>query len=54
MSPQRKKQMVEKNFELARKYFSFQLLRKELFNLISGFFGMYPQPGLLQRLLGRS
>jgi len=54
MSPQRKKQMVEKNFELARKYFSFQLLRKELFNLISAFFGMYPQPGLLQRLLGRS
>ena len=50
MNPKRRKEMVDRNFELARKYFSFQILRKELANQISSFFGIAPPQGLFQRL----
>jgi hypothetical protein len=42
--------MVEKNLETARKYFSFQILRKELASLISSFFGIAPPSGFFNRL----
>ena len=51
--PRRRQEMVEKNFQLARKHFSFQVLRKELANLISGFFGIAPPRGLLSRIFHR-
>ena len=47
---ERRQRMVEKNVEIARKYFSFQILRKELAGLISGFFGISPPSGLFGRL----
>ncbi|MEW5813906.1 MAG: glycosyltransferase family 4 protein [Spirochaetota bacterium] len=50
MNSNRRKEMVDRNFELARKYFSFQILRKELANLISSFFGLAPPQGLIRRL----
>jgi len=46
----RRQEMVEKNFELARKYFSYQTLRKEMANLLSEFFGIAPPQGLFRRL----
>ena len=49
-NPERKRQMAERNIEIARKYFSFQILRKELANLISSFFGISPPRGLFGRL----
>jgi hypothetical protein len=48
--PEKRKDMVEKNFEIARKYFSFQLLRKELANMLSSFFGIAPPKGLFGRI----
>jgi mannosylglucosylglycerate synthase len=52
--PERRRQAVEKNVEIARKYFSFQLLRKELASLVSSFFGLAPSAGLLGRLFRRA
>lgn len=49
-NPERRQRMVERNVEIARKYFSFQILRKELAGLISGFFGIFPPKGLFSRL----
>jgi len=37
--PDRRRAMVEKNYELARKHFSFQSLRRGLNILLTGFFG---------------
>lgn len=37
--PQRRRRMAEHNLRLARRHFSFQILRKELASLISSFFG---------------
>jgi glycosyltransferase involved in cell wall biosynthesis len=51
--PDRRRRMVEKNYDLARTYFSFQLLRKELVALISGFFGIAPPRSLFDRLFRR-
>jgi glycosyltransferase involved in cell wall biosynthesis len=48
--PDKGRQMGEKNFEIARKYFSFRLLRKELANMISNFFGIAPPKGLFGRI----
>jgi mannosylglucosylglycerate synthase len=48
--PARRRLMVEKNLEIARKYFSFQILRKELASLISSFFGISPPSGVFGRL----
>ncbi len=48
--PEKRRGMVEKNFEIARKYFSFQLLRKELANMLSSFFGIAPPKGLFGRI----
>jgi hypothetical protein len=45
--------MVDRNFEIARKHFSFQMLRKELAILISGFFGIVPPRGLIERIFRR-
>ena len=44
--------MVERNWQLARKYFSFMILRKELANLLSTFFGIAPPQGLFRRIFG--
>jgi glycosyltransferase involved in cell wall biosynthesis len=52
--PARRKQMVDRNYELARKYFSFQILRKELANLLSSIFGILPPRGFFQRLFSRA
>jgi glycosyltransferase involved in cell wall biosynthesis len=52
--PNRRKRMVERNFELARKHFSYQILRKELANLLSGIFGIIPPRGFFQRLFRRA
>ncbi len=48
--PERRRRMVERNLEVARKHFSFQILRKELANLISSFFGIAPPRGIFGRL----
>ncbi len=48
--PQRRRQMVERNLEIARKHFSFQILRKELASLISSFFGISPPASVFRRL----
>ena len=52
--PTRRKEMVERNFELARRHFSFQILRKELAILVSGFFGIAPPPVLIGRIFRRA
>jgi glycosyltransferase involved in cell wall biosynthesis len=49
-NPARREEMVEKNWQLARKYFSYRILRKELANLLSGFFGIAPPRGLFHRI----
>jgi mannosylglucosylglycerate synthase len=49
-NPERRQKMAEKNVEIARKYFSFQILRKELANLISSFFGVSSPSGIFGRL----
>jgi hypothetical protein len=49
-NPGHRQAVVDKNFALARKHFSYQILRKELANLISSFFGIAPPLGLFQRL----
>ncbi len=48
--PQRRRQRVEHNLQIARKHFSFQILRKELANLISSFFGISPPRSVFGRL----
>ena len=48
--PERRRMMVEKNLEVARKHFSFQILRKELASMISSFFGISPPRGVFGRL----
>jgi glycosyltransferase involved in cell wall biosynthesis len=48
--PERRQRMVERNVQIARRYFSFQILRRELAGLISGFFGISPPRGLFARL----
>ncbi len=48
--PHRRRQMVEHNLQVARKHFSYQILRKELANLISSFFGIAPPRSLFGRL----
>jgi glycosyltransferase involved in cell wall biosynthesis len=48
--PEKRKRMGEKNYQIARKYFSFQILRKELANIISSFFGIAPPRGLIERI----
>jgi mannosylglucosylglycerate synthase len=53
-NPEKKKRIVERNFQIARTYFSFQVLRKELANMISSFFGIAPPRGLFQRIFGWS
>ncbi len=50
--PARRAAMVEKNWQLARRHFSFQILRKELANLLSGMFGIVPPRSFFQRLFG--
>ena len=51
--PVRRQEIVDKNFQLARKYFSYQILRKALANLISSFFGIAPPRSLFARIFGR-
>jgi hypothetical protein len=51
--PKRRKKMVDRNFEIARKHFSFDILRKELANQISAFFGIAPPRGILERIFRR-
>jgi glycosyltransferase involved in cell wall biosynthesis len=51
--PKRRKEMVDRNFEIARKHFSFDILRKELASQISAFFGIAPPRGILERIFGR-
>jgi glycosyltransferase involved in cell wall biosynthesis len=48
--PQRRRRMAEHNVEVARKHFSYQILRKELASLISSFFGISPPRGVFTRL----
>ncbi|HUI72934.1 MAG TPA: glycosyltransferase family 4 protein [Spirochaetia bacterium] len=48
--PDRRRRMAEHNLEIARRHFSFQILRRELANLISSFFGISPPRGLFGRL----
>jgi glycosyltransferase involved in cell wall biosynthesis len=48
--PEKRTRMVENNFQIARRYFSFQILRKELASMISSFFGIAPPAGLFERL----
>ena len=50
--PARRAQMVEKNWQLARTHFSYRILRKELANLLSAFFGIAPPRGLFSRFFG--
>jgi glycosyltransferase involved in cell wall biosynthesis len=45
-----RRRVVEKNFQIARKHFSFQILRKGLASMISGFFGIAPPKGLIERI----
>ncbi len=47
---ERRRSMVEKNFSLGRKYFSFQLLRRTLADLISSFFGIAPPRNFFESL----
>jgi mannosylglucosylglycerate synthase len=49
-NPERRRQMAEHNLQIARKYFSFQILRKELASLISSFFGISPPKSVFGRL----
>jgi glycosyltransferase involved in cell wall biosynthesis len=42
LDPDRRQAMVEKNFELGRKYFSFASLKRNLSGLLSSFFGTSP------------
>jgi mannosylglucosylglycerate synthase len=51
--PARREAMVEKNFQLARQHFSYQILRKELANTISAFFGIAPPRNLFERIFRR-
>jgi mannosylglucosylglycerate synthase len=51
--PARREAMVEKNFQLARRHFSYQILRKELANTISAFFGIAPPRNLFERIFRR-
>jgi len=39
-SPERRKAMVEHNFEVAKRYYSFKVLRRRLGTIIMNFFGM--------------
>ena len=48
--PERRRRMAENNLAVARKHFSFQILRKELASLISSFFGISPPEGVFGRL----
>ena len=48
--PGKRKRMGEKNYQIAGRYFSFQILRKELANIISSFFGIAPPKGLIERI----
>lgn len=49
-NPARRQRMVDTNVDLARKYFSYQILRKELASLISNFFGIAPPSSVFGRL----
>jgi len=40
--PERRRRMVERNFELGRKYFSYRVLRRGLGSLLTSFFGTIP------------
>ena len=50
--PARRAEMVEKNWQLARRHFSFRILRKELANLLSEMFGIVPPRSFFQRIFG--
>jgi mannosylglucosylglycerate synthase len=39
VNPERRSSMVEKNYQLARRFFSFRVLRKSLGYILDGFFG---------------
>jgi hypothetical protein len=45
-----RRRMVERNFQIGRRHFSFQILRKGLANMISSFFGIAPPQGLVERI----
>ena len=51
--PARRKEMTDKNWELARRHFSYRVLRKELANLLSEMFGVSPPHGFFGRIFGR-
>jgi hypothetical protein len=39
-SPQRRKKMVDTNFDIARRHYSYAVLRRRLSTLLINFFGM--------------
>jgi hypothetical protein len=45
-NPERRRQMVERNFELGRKYFSYSVLKRGLSTLLTSFFGTIPRGNL--------
>jgi hypothetical protein len=51
--PERRRAMVETNFELGRKYFSFNVLRRGLSGLLASFFGTIPSGNLASSLNGQ-
>jgi glycosyltransferase involved in cell wall biosynthesis len=51
--PQRRKAMVEKNFELGKKYFSYSVLKRGLSALLTSFFGTIPSGNLTGGMNGQ-
>ncbi len=51
--PERRKAMVEKNFELGKKYFSYSALKRGLSALLSSFFGTIPSGNLAGGMNGQ-
>jgi glycosyltransferase involved in cell wall biosynthesis len=51
--PERRKTMVEKNFELGKKYFSYSTLKRGLSALLTSFFGTIPSGNLASGMNGQ-
>ncbi len=51
--PERRKAMVEKNFELGKKYFSYSALKRRLSALLTSFFGTIPSGNLAGGMNGQ-
>ncbi len=51
--PERRQAMVEKNFELGKKYFSYSVLKRGLSALLTSFFGTIPSGNLVGGINGQ-